>query len=105
MKDFQHLIKASHTMNPHCPICEAKYDTQRIHILEESDNGLLSYFTCHNCNASFLASVIETSFGQMATGLLTDLQADEVAIAAQREPITHDDVLDAHQKLEKGDLI
>ena len=92
-------------MNPRCPICDAKYDTQRIQILEESDNGLLSYFTCQNCSAAFLASVVETSFGHMATGLLTDLQADEVAIAAQCEPLTHDDVLDAHQKLEKGNLI
>lgn len=105
MKRFDEFIKASKNMHAQCPICNATYDTQRVHIIEESDNGLLSYFTCQKCHAAFLASVVETSFGHVATGLLTDLRVNEVADAAKRPPITHDDVLDVHVALEKGNLL
>ena len=105
MKNFNHLIKASQNLNPHCPICNVKYDVARIQILNENENGILSYFTCTHCESSFLASIVETPFGHMATGLLTDLDAEEVFKFAQEVPITHDDVIEAHELLENGELL
>lgn len=102
MKNDNDLIKASHQLNPRCPICDYKYEVQRIQILNESENGVLSYFRCEKCSASFLATISETPFGHMAQGLLTDLDAQEVLKFARHDAVTHDDVLEVHESLEAG---
>ena len=104
MDDYNDLIKASHQVNPRCPICNHKYEVQRIQILHEIENSVLSYFKCENCAASFVATVSETPFGHMAQGLLTDLEAEEVLKFAKHEAISHDDVLEVHQQLEQGTI-
>jgi transposase-like protein len=104
MDKYHDLIKASHQVNPRCPICSQKYDFQKIQILDESEAGVLSYFKCDKCSASFLATVTETPFGHIAQGLLTDLEAEEVLKFAKHEAITHDDVLEVHEQLEKGSM-
>lgn len=104
MDEYNDLIRASHQLNPRCPICDHKYEVQRIQILHEIENSILSYFKCDNCAASFVATVSETPFGHMAQGLLTDLEADEVLKFAEQESITHDDVLEIHKRLEHNTL-
>ena len=104
MENYNDLIKASHQVNPRCPVCNQRYEIQRIQILDESEAGVLSYFKCDKCLASFLATVIETPFGHMAQGLLTDLEVQEVLKFAQSSSVTHDDVLEIHERLENNKL-
>ena len=96
------ILRQSQQLNPECPICNHKYDIQRIQILDENEQGVLTHFSCKNCFASFLATIVETPFGHMASGLLTDLCADEVLKFAEQDTINNDDVLEIHEMLEKN---
>ncbi len=102
MESPDSMRRTSQQLNPQCPICSQRYDIQHVNILRENNQGVLSHFSCKNCSASFIAAIVETPFGHMASGLLTDLGADEVLKFAEQDVITNDDVLEVHEMLENN---
>jgi len=97
---FSDLTNTSQQIMPGCPICNKKYEVQKIQIIDEVEGRVLSHFQCTHCSSCFLASITETPFGHMAAGLMTDLRADEVVKFAGSEPVSYDDVLDLYELME-----
>ncbi len=95
---FNHLAK----LNVRCPNCSSLFDFQRLQILGERDQQVLTYIDCVVCGTSLLSILALTPGGMTAQGLVTDLVADEVPAVEQDHALTHDDVLGLYSTLEKN---
>lgn len=88
-----------------CPMCGLKYQSVSVRAVRETDVGNLLYFKCSQCQSGLVASVMDAPFGLIGSGLVTDLQFDEVEKFIQGEVISEDDVLSVHSILEKKNKI
>lgn len=94
---FSNLAK----LNVRCPNCSNLFDFQRLQILGERDQQVLTYIDCVVCGTSLLSILSLTPGGMTAQGLVTDLIADEISLVEQDRVMTHDDVLNLYATLEK----
>ena len=88
-----------------CPICSSDYRQANIQILDESDYGVLTYATCHNCAANLLTKFASLPQGVIGNAILTDLSPQEVLDFAGEEELDADEVLDIQKLLSKKELI
>lgn len=100
-EDSHNIISSSLKLVKECPVCSTRYTTRRAQIVEQTEAGYLIYFSCIHCNSSLLANITEMPFGLVGSAMLTDLELNEVQKFKNSEPVTVDDVLEVHQKLEK----
>ncbi len=76
-----------------CPSCHTDYNQPQAQILESSDNGYLVFLVCQSCQTSVLGALNYGQMGVRSTGLVTDLQAEEVMPFSRDEGVNLDDVL------------
>ena len=102
MKDkFFNLFNDNTTLITHCPVCSLKYDPLEAKILNEGDNAHLVYIKCDSCQSAILAVIMANNMGLSSVGLITDLTGDDVVKFKNASAISYDDVIDAHQFLNK----
>jgi hypothetical protein len=90
-------------LNVRCPVCNTPYDLQKLRIIGERDQQLLSYIDCGQCSTALLSIMTMNPNGMTAHGLVTDLTLDEVIDWDRVKPVSTDDVLELHQGLEADD--
>jgi hypothetical protein len=86
-----------------CPICNARYHSGELRILEEKTDAQLVHVQCRKCRASVLAVVLANHLGVSSVGLVTDLSGDDVLKFRRQPTISIDDVLDLHCRLQEVD--
>ncbi|MDO8617568.1 MAG: hypothetical protein Q7N87_01600 [Candidatus Uhrbacteria bacterium] len=92
------------TPHPHiiaqCPMCQADYAQEKIHLVGERGNVRLFHCTCDGCGHAMLAIILESSGGLSSLGLVTDLEAKD-ALRFQKFPIINaDECVGWHEILE-----
>ncbi len=90
-------------LNVRCPICGNPYDLQKLRILGERDQQLLTFIDCGSCNTALISILSMSPNGMIAQGLITDLTVDEVVNWETLDRVTTDDVLAMHEMLEGED--
>jgi len=90
-------------LNVRCPICASVYDWQRLRILGERENQVLTYIECGTCQTAVLSILSLGPSGMTAQGLVTDLSLDEVYGFDDRDDVTTNDALAMHEALESDD--
>lgn len=85
-----------------CPMCDAEFNPVMARVLEEWPSGSLMLVECRQCKSALLAVMAQTSQGSSSFGFLTDLSADDYVRLSGATPISVDDVIDMHVRLEKG---
>lgn len=65
--------------------------------VSEEDKRTTLHLTCDHCGGKTLVSVSMTQFGMMSFGILTDLDQSEVKRLLRGEPVSADQVIDAHR--------
>jgi len=88
-------------MNVRCPACSNVYDWQKLRILGERDQQLLTFIECGTCGTSLLSILSLGQTGITAHGLVTDLTVDEVIDLENWGAVNPDDVINLHQLLER----
>ena len=89
-----------------CPICKAQYNPVRANVIEEREDSHLIHIQCERCSSAVVATVVTSgSGGATSVGLVTDLTADDVLTFKDAEPVSADDVLEAHEALEEGTFL
>ncbi|MDP2837656.1 MAG: hypothetical protein Q8O53_00050, partial [Candidatus Moranbacteria bacterium] len=56
-----------------CPVCNKKYRTMKMLVLEEDDKRTTLHMTCESCGAAAIVFVSLGQFGVVSLGTLTDL--------------------------------
>ena len=92
-------------MNGQCPVCGTAYDFQKLNILAERDQTVLTHVVCANCSTAIISVFSVGRAGMTARGLVTDLTADEVGDIESGDSITQNDIIDFHAYLERGGTI
>ena len=93
-------------MNGRCPACNTAYDFQRLRILAEKDQSLLTYLECGSCRTAVLSLLQLGALGLSAQVLVTDLTPDEVYRRLDvGRLITSDEVIELHTFLENDNTI
>ncbi|MBI5467088.1 MAG: hypothetical protein HY975_02635 [Candidatus Kerfeldbacteria bacterium] len=87
-------------LNVRCPVCGNPYDLQKLKILGERDQQLLTYIDCGTCSTALVSILSMGPNGMVAQGLITDLTLEEVVNWEQLEAVTSDDVLLMHEFLD-----
>ena len=87
----------------HCPICNTKHNILKAKILEEKNNSHLIHVTCDKCKSSVIALILSNALGISSIGLVTDLDSEEVLKFKEGSDISCDEIIEFHQKLEKGE--
>lgn len=84
-----------------CPVCNKKYRTTRIVVLDEDEKRTTLHLSCEGCGASSMVFVSLGQFGVVSLGLLTDLEQSEARAVFHGEAISADQVLEVHQFLKQ----
>lgn|SRR3989344_4884820 len=82
-----------------CPVCNKKYRTTKMLVIDEDDKRTTLHMTCEGCGASTLVFVSLGQFGVVTLGTLTDLEQSEARRVFQGEAVSTDNVIEAHQFL------
>lgn len=82
-----------------CPVCQKKYDPSKVVLLAEDDRKTVLHIACESCGISSLVFVSLGKMGAVSFGVLTDLGREEVRAFYGTEPVSTDDVLEAHRFL------
>lgn len=84
-----------------CPICKKKLSAEQMKIIEEKDEGMLIYVSCGSCHSNLIFSVVKAPMGLIGQGVVTDLSENEVIKFKDVQPISQNEILEVHEKLEK----
>lgn len=89
-----------------CPVCNKKYRTAKILVLDEDDKRTTLHMTCESCNAATIVFVSLGQLGVVSLGTLTDLEQSEARRVFQGEAVSADHVIEVHQFLKNytGDV-
>lgn len=82
-----------------CPVCNKKYRSAKMMVLDEDDRRTTLHLACDGCGASTIVLVSMGQFGVVSLGVLTDLERGEARRVFQGEAVSSDQVLEAHQFL------
>ncbi len=85
-----------------CPLCGSAYTLAGVRVVQKTEEGTLIYFKCSDCRVGLVAAVMEAPFGLLGSGLVTDLQHDEVQRFLHGSVVTEDDVLALHNLFNRG---
>lgn len=87
-----------------CPVCDRKYQPNRVQIIDEFGNSFLAYLTCNFCQSNLIVKVISMPQGLVGNAILTDLSPEEVLRFSDGIKVTADDILNVHQSLTKNEI-
>lgn len=68
----------------------------------KNDNATLVHLTCHKCKSYFVAMVLVMGQGVSSVGMVTDLSYEDVRRLYRLGPLTTDEIIDAHELLQKN---
>lgn len=68
-------------------------------VLEEDDKRTTLHMTCESCGAAAIVFVSLGQLGVVSLGTLTDLEQSEARAVFGGEPVSADNVIEAHQFL------
>ena len=91
LENIQSLIR--------CPVCNKKYRSTKMLVIDENDKRTTLHMTCESCGAATIVFVSLGQFGVVTLGTLTDLDQSEARRMFQGEAVTSDNVIEAHQFL------
>ena len=84
-----------------CPICRKKLHEKHLTIINKSKGATLCCVKCVFCASSLLFTVTSMEHNMITTvGILTDIQAQDIAMLKSGAKIDYDDVLAMHAYLE-----
>lgn len=87
-----------------CPICNLKYSSAEIRVIEERNDAHLVYIKCGRCQSSILAIVTANQLGVSSVGILTDLSGEDILKFKKQPAVSTNDVIDMHQLLKSKSL-
>jgi transcription elongation factor Elf1 len=91
LENIQSLIR--------CPVCNKKYRSTQMLVIDEDDKRTTLHMSCEGCSASTIVFVSLGQFGVVTLGTLTDLEQSEARKVFQGEAVSTDNVIEAHQFL------
>lgn len=91
LENIQSLIR--------CPVCNKKYRSTKMLVIDEDDKRTTLHMTCESCSASTIVFVSLGQFGVVTLGTLTDLEQSEARAVFSGEAVSADNVIEAHQFL------
>lgn len=91
LENIQSLIR--------CPVCNKKYRSTKMLVIDEDDKRTTLHMTCESCGASTIVFVSLGQFGVVTLGTLTDLEQSEARTVFQGDAVSADNVIEAHQFL------
>jgi len=89
----------------YCPVCETRSNPMNARVLGQEGETHLLHIQCHKCQNAFLALVLVDQVGATSVGLLTDLAYEDVIRFGKDRSVSINDVISAHDVLEKGSLL
>jgi transcription elongation factor Elf1 len=95
----KHFLDESLKVIATCPVCQNKYESQAVKIVEQQADAYVLHINCSKCNSSVLAYAVQTPMGVTTIGLLTDLQSVEVKRFLRQAAISEDDVLRIYEAI------
>ncbi|HBU28094.1 TPA: hypothetical protein DEB00_03195 [Candidatus Uhrbacteria bacterium] len=87
-----------------CPACKKDGKTN-VHILKSDRQTGLVHVTCQTCSHTMMAFLEQQRGGVSCVGLITDLSLQDARYFLDRQCLTADDVLLAHETLTTGDFL
>jgi hypothetical protein len=91
LENIQSLIR--------CPVCNKKYRSMKMLVIEEDDKRTTLHMTCESCSAATIVYVSLGQFGVVTLGTLTDLEQSEARQVFSGEAVSSNNVIEAHQFL------
>ncbi len=89
----------------HCPICSSAYEVKDAKLFNSNEAAALVHLTCLKCQSYFVAMVVLLKQGVSSVGMVTDLSFEDVKRLYRREPLTTDEIIEAHELLESNTFI
>jgi hypothetical protein len=91
LENIQSLIR--------CPVCNKKYRSMKMLVIEEDEKRTTLHMTCESCSAATIVYVSLGQFGVVTLGTLTDLEQSEARRMFGEEAVSANQVIEAHQFL------
>lgn len=83
-----------------CPICSTAYSGKEAKLFAKNETTTLVHLTCGGCASYFVAMVLFVGQGVSSVGMVTDLSYEDVRRLYQADPISTDEIIDAHELLQ-----
>lgn len=91
LENIQSLIR--------CPVCNKKYRSMKMLVIDEDDKRTTLHMTCDGCSAATIVFVSLGQFGVVTVGTLTDLEQSEARQVFSGEVVSTNHVIEMHQFL------
>ena len=85
-----------------CPICSGTYDGKEAKLFAKNDAATLVHMTCAECASYFVAMVLVVGQGVSSVGMVTDLSFDDARRLYRQEPLSTDEMIEAHELIQKN---
>lgn len=89
----------------HCPLCDARYATEKAQAFLKQDTLNLIHLTCAECKSGFIAMVIVMGQGLSSVGMVTDLTCADAKRLFKTETITIDEVIEGHKFINSNSFL
>ena len=96
--------KKSIRLVQNCPVCNRKYQPNKVQIIDELGNAFLAYLTCTFCQSNLIVRVVSLPQGLVGSAILTDLDPMEVLRFSNGIKVSSDDILNVHQSLNNNKI-
>lgn len=91
LENIQSLIR--------CPVCNKKYRSNKMLVIDEDDKRTTLHMTCESCAAATIVFISLGQLGVVSLGTLTDLEQSEAKKVFRGDAVSADTVIEAHQFL------
>ncbi len=85
-----------------CPICSGTYNGKEAKLFAKNDTATLVHMTCAECASYFVAMVLVVGQGVSSVGMVTDLSFDDARRLYREEPLSTDEMIEAHELIQKN---
>ncbi|MFC1662713.1 hypothetical protein ACFL04_00925 [Patescibacteria group bacterium] len=105
MQRFQNPNSFNMRLNGRCPVCSTAYNFQNVRVLGEKDQQVLTFIQCSHCGSGVVSVLSMNPLGLKASGVITDLSAEEIIGLDGADDVTDDDVMDIHEIMTEPNAI
>ena len=99
MHPYSQPIEGPMRLIANCPFCLRQYDPLQAQLLGTEGTTHIWYVSCAVCRHALMVAVLVTDGGVNSVGIVTDLQAEELAKYQDMSPVSADDCLLLHASL------
>ena len=86
----------------HCPICNERYQDDRVKLFAKRDGANLVHITCNKCASNFITMIVILGQGISSVGMVTDLSFEDAQKLYKSTPLTADEVISGYQYFQKN---